>query len=61
MVRKITIEPVITISEKKKQKFSTVYDDDMGFFVKKKRLKKTGTAEILYMEDDPNKWFSVKS
>jgi hypothetical protein len=25
------------------------------------RLKKTGTAEILYMEDNPNKWFSVKS
>ena len=61
MVRKITIDPVITIDENKKQQFSTVYDDDMGFFVKKKRLKRTGTAEILYMEDNPNKWFSVKS
>jgi hypothetical protein len=61
MVKKITIKPVITINDSKTQKFSTVYDDDMGFFVKKKRLKKTGTAEILYMEDDPNKWFSVKS
>jgi hypothetical protein len=61
VVRKIDINPVIKIDESKTQRFSTVYDDDMGFFVKKKRLKKTGTAEILYMEDNPNKWFSVKS